>query len=247
MPYSRQRILFRYAVLRHWSPICAEAQGTGWYSSALDARLWFIFSAFRLSLPYISRQTSIVHHVHNPILYLSYVSILKAFVPWSILSALHSLYTQASFSNPSPIVGNTIASVSVDLFLKTSASWKQHFEIWNVCTAYILQRRQMWNVLSSFAVSLHYWFVQVKVDEYALISTRKSLQKFCNGKPFLFVTEDYSNSASVKWIQSMKPFYLQKNYRDSCELARLSNFLSPLQWYIILGSQFISSVVLFIY
>ena len=105
MPFQ---ISLSYVVLRHWSPICVEAQDTD--IPMLWTHITVSFSPLFAS-PLISRQTSILHHVHNPILYLSYVSILKTFIPRSILRALHSLYTQASFSHPSPIVKDTMASI----------------------------------------------------------------------------------------------------------------------------------------
>ena len=132
------QIPLRYAVLRHWSPICVEAQDTG--IPVLWTHIAGSFSPL-FSSPIISRQTSILHHAHNPILYLSYVSILKTFIPRSILRVLHSLYTKAS-----PIVKHTLAATYVDLFLKTSASSKQHFLIRNIYTIPIIQRRKIWNI-----------------------------------------------------------------------------------------------------
>jgi len=79
------QIFLSYAILRHWSPICVEAQDTD--IPVLWTHITGSFSPLFAS-PLISRQTSILYHVHNPILYMSYVSILKTFH-----STVHSSYS----------------------------------------------------------------------------------------------------------------------------------------------------------
>jgi len=135
------QIFLRYAVLRHWSPICVEAQDTD--IPVLWTRITGSFSPLFAS-PLISRQTSILHHVHNPVLYVLYVSILKTFIPRSILRTLHSLYTQASFSNPCPIVKRHCSFYISRLIFKDFSILQTTF--YNTEYIYILQSREIWYI-----------------------------------------------------------------------------------------------------